>query len=250
MLCKFGDSDTEHPIGSYTVLEHRSVAEVLYKTKRGPFYTGEHVTSGDIIKIFKKKDRGAILAITEGKANKQILQVKMKSFGLDEMIAFSPALEFAKGIAMKYVAGEISKEQLISYRDEALTAMGMSGEARGRPPTIEGPSKGQAKHKARAKDKASSKSGAASPKACATKTKAGPAAKAIAKATAKAPSSATGSQAGAKPSAGPVANSKQAQELLAPAPSTPPAKKKFKCPSFAEPPSSTDEVLASFACDV
>lgn len=244
MLCKFGDSDTEHPIGSYTVLEHRSVAEVLYKTKRGPFYTGEHVTSGDIIKIFKKKDRGAILAITEGKANKQILQVKMKSFGLDEVIAFSPALEFAKGIAMKYVAGEISKEQLISYRDEALTAMGMSGEARGRPPTIEGPSTGQAKHKARAK------SGAASPKACATKTKAGPAAKAIAKATAKAPTSATGSQAGAKPSAGPVAKSKQAQELLAPAPSTPPAKKKFKLPSFAEPPSSTDEVLASFACDV
>ena len=120
MLCQFGGSDVLIAINSFSVLEYRALREVEFKTKRGPFVNECHTASGEAIKIFKKKDRGTIVIITEGSKNLQILQIKLKEIGNDEVQAFKPALELATEIAKLYVNNGLAKDQLSTHRDKLI----------------------------------------------------------------------------------------------------------------------------------
>jgi hypothetical protein len=235
MLCTFSGSEVLIAINSFTVLEYRTLMEVEFKTKRGPFFNESHTVSGEAVKIFKKKDRGTILTITEGSKNLQILQIKLKEFGSDEVQAFKPALLLATEIAQLYVKNSITKDDLGYHRDKAIaenfgiTSSSEAAKAQA-PKTKAG--KAKAPEATAPKAKVAAAKGMAKGKAPGKKT-------AAAKATAVAgkPAMPPSSSSAAKPSS---------QEA---APSTPPPRKKQKLPNFEMPAMMVDELLGAIVID-
>jgi hypothetical protein len=243
MLCQFDGSDLPIAVGNFTVLEYRALQEVEFKTQRGPFFTETHTVSGMEIKIFKKKDRGTIVIITEGSKNSQILQIKLKEIGNDEVQAFKPALELATEIAKLYVNNGLAKDQLGTHRDkliaEKFSALPSSepvlAKGTGKAPKVAPKAKApEAKGKAAGKAKGKAKGQAKGQ----TPGKETAAAKAIAVAG-KSAMAARPATPAASPAASPAVSSAVAEA----APSTPPPKKKQKIPKFEMPSMMVGEVL-------
>jgi hypothetical protein len=261
MLAKFDGKF--HVIGNFTYLEFRTLQQVKFETERGPFFNKEHSVTGEAIKIFKKKDRGTILLLSETAKNLQILQVKLSWFDSNDPVAFGQARTFLTDIAELYVADKLKKEELVAHRDKVLQEkFGVSPEPRGMQAKAgSGTDSGKDRGKGRGKGcrtasvakvvEASSSSSAAPP---AKKAKAS--AKLAAKSAAK--SAAPGKAAPATPklaapklaakSAAPEEAAPAAAPLEEEAPCTPPRGKKAKL-SFGEPPGSINELLAGFEID-
>ncbi len=209
--------------------------------------------TGEPVNIFKKKDRGTILVLTETAKNLQILQVKLKWFDSDDPVAFGKAREFLTDIAELDVAGKITKEDLVVHRDEALqNKLGVSPEPRGLQAAAgRGTDRGKGSGKGRgAARKATAPQ--ASSSSSATPSKAKVATKVAASKAKVVPKVAAGKAFAGKAAPAHIGQAGSATPLADEAPCTPPPVKKAKHSfgdSFGEPPNSINEMLSCFVLD-